>query len=150
MISEDLKKDIDSFINRTGEPYKMAEKVPFYEIDNIYNRYMRDILNLSNEQRREILKILESSWKANSAHGNIRQWLRLCVGMAKLLKIEESDYINKAEAVDIIVRVSRWYRSSHFYEQFVPFAQKIVSTIWGSIDNLYYNIEDKRENNKIW
>jgi len=138
MITKELKKEIDDFISKTGEPYKLAENVPFDDVENIYNKYIPDIAGLSNDQRKEILRILELSWKAYSEHGKIRQWLRLCVGIAKLLKIEDKAPVNKKEAADIIVRISRWYHSSGFYEKFVPFAKKIVSIIWGSIDNLYY------------
>jgi hypothetical protein len=133
-----MKKKIDNFVNKTEEPYIKVEEVSYCEIDKIYNKYAKAIFDLNNKQREDILKVLELSWKANAAHGKIRQWLRLCVGVAKLLKIEKSELINKGEVVDIIVRLSRWAHSSRFYEEFVPFAKNIVSKIWGSIENLYY------------
>jgi len=139
MISENFKQEIDDYIIKTGEPYVKVEKVPYSEVDTIYDNYVEKLLELEEETRKKVLDVLKSSWKANSGHSKIRQWLRLCVGIANLLKLEKTDFVDKSEAVDIVVRISRWAHSSGgFYQDFIPYAKIIVNKIWGDIENLYY------------
>jgi len=48
--------------------------------------------------------------------------------------MEKTDFIDKGEVADIIVRISRWaHSSSGFYQDFIPYAKIIISKIWGDI-----------------
>ena len=139
MISEVLKKKIGDFIEVVNEPYVKVEKVSYEDIDRIFNNYISKILNLNETSRSQVFETLERSYRANSDNSKIRQWGRLCVGIADLLGKEESELVDKREAADIVVRLSRWYHTQgNFYLDFIPWAKKIVNLIWGGIENLYY------------
>ncbi len=139
MVSNALKQKIDDFINMVNEPYVKVESVSYEEIDKVYNKYVKKIFELSEETRFNVLETIEKSYKANYGHNKIRQWGRLCVGIASLLGKHEHDWIDRKEAVDIVVRLSRWYHTQgNFYLDFISWARKIARTLWGSIENLYY------------
>ncbi len=138
MVSEALVQRIDAFIERMGEPYKKVEDVPGSEVEGIHDRYVLIVLKLDDEERIAVLDLLEKSYQANGGHGKIRQWARLCVGMASLLQYKEGDPYNREEACDLIVRLSRWRHSKGmFYQRFVPWAQQITALLFGDIDDLY-------------
>ena len=139
MISEALKEKINGFIKEIDEPYVKVEKVSYEDIDRIFNKYVLKILNLNEASRLQVFETTEKSYRANYDNSKIRQWGRLCVGIADLLGKEEPDWIDRREAADIIVRLSRWYHTQgNFYLDFIPWAKKIVNLMWGSIENLYY------------
>ena len=139
MISEDLKEKIKDFINEINEPYVKVEKVSYEDIDTIFNKYVLKIFNLDETSRLQIFETVKKSYKANYDNSKIRQWGRVCVGILKLLGAEESDLVDRREAADIVVKLSRWYHTEgNFYLDFIPWAKKIVNLMLGGIENLYY------------
>jgi hypothetical protein len=140
MPSGQLKKRLDEFIDKIGEPYKKVEDVPDEDIESIYERYVLPVMGLDESSRLKVLKVLEESRKLNLGHGKIRQWSRLCAGLAHLLKAQIDDPIDKEQAADIIVRLSRWHHSDgRFYQRFVPWAKEVTALLFGDIENLYYS-----------
>jgi len=149
MVDERIKRLIDGFIstwlsaaqNITGKlrtEYIEVEDVQ--NIDYIMSNYIDDVLNLNDSERERILDIMQSSLSQNSYHKFWGRWFWVCIGIARyLLPYNLLNEINETKAADVIVRISRWrHTRNNFWIRFKPYAQEIVSIIWGDIENLYY------------
>ncbi len=139
MVSVNLKRRIENFIESLRTFYDPVEHVNLNSVDFLFNRYTRNIIEIDDRTKDRIIDILEESIIGNEDHGKIASWRVLCLGILKLLNNDSLEEVkDKKEAVDIVVRITRWaYSTGNFWKRFTPFAREIVSIVWGDIGNLY-------------
>jgi hypothetical protein len=138
MVSQRLRGRIREFLDRFGDDYDLVEGVSVERGEQVLAEYLRALLSLSEEARRRIIGVLEDSIATNGDHGRLDSWRKAAIGMAKLLEATHEEAVDRREAADVIVRVSRWYHDdNNIYRRFVPAARVVVEVVWGRIEPLY-------------
>jgi hypothetical protein len=132
---------IQRFIEGVGEPYISNQHISMVDMEYIEGRYFPAVINQRDETREAILTRLEHAWAENVSHRNsqwVRSLARLMVGVADhLLRPTSLESIHRRDAVDVIVRLSRWhYTPSNFIRRYKPLISFIISQIWGEIEPL--------------
>src|SRR5919109_4922292 len=109
MVSEPLLSRLRAFITEVGEPYICVEAVSDEGLNSVRNQALRFVITRDEASRALALLILEESWRQNTTHGRRRDWGRLASGIAQYLLILTSESeTSLPEAVDVIVRLTRW------------------------------------------
>lgn len=135
---ENYEKKASALLKELDEEYELVENVKDEFIENINEKYLKKIIDLSYGVKIEILEIIRNSLERNKSHGKIREWKRLCVGIIILMNYTDLKDIGKKMSADIIVRVSRWRHSTgNIWKGFNIFIYEIVKKIWGDIEDLY-------------
>jgi DNA polymerase II small subunit/DNA polymerase delta subunit B len=140
IVGEPLKSRIERFLQNFSERYEKCEKVPKEKSDYVEQHYIPQIVRLDNNTRNEIIQILEDSWNKNQDHGNLYKWCGAARGVAEYLLMPiEMDQVQIDMAVDVVVRISRWYHTNKkcgLWKRFVPYASNVVKLVWGDIEKL--------------
>lgn len=140
MVSTQLKRQIEAFVSRVGEPYVPVERVSTQGSEYIAERYIPAVVALPEKTKQEILRRLEESWRDNQDHGKIRDWGRAASGTARFLLLPtETAEVDLQPAVDVVARLSRWHHSSgsNIWKRFIPTATFVVRQAWGQIEHLH-------------
>lgn len=131
-LSNELRKKLEGRYN----PVENVKKVEY--IDLILNKYFHKMNSLEIGSKVAIFNIIKNSLIEKEKHGKISEWYQLCKGIFKILEKEITPEKDKLIIVDIIVRISRWYKTTmNVWIGFLPYISKIVKTIWEDIEDLY-------------
>jgi hypothetical protein len=151
MLSNDLEKQLKSFINNINEPYKLVENVSNDGVNHVMNKYMPIVVKLNESKRQEILTILINSRNNNLDHGNIRSWSKLAIGIVKYLLLKTNiENVDNTYVADVLIRLSRWaYTDGNLWNRFRPYAQDIAAILYPNYENLYAMFGDKKKSNVV-
>ena len=152
MVSKSLQDRINRLVQRIQDfaqgisaTYEAVEDATQAERNHIQSNYLPQVIALSEEDRIEILTLLEEQWSdVEKEDGKITEgqrrhrmrWGKATLGFASyLLMPTEMKEVRTAYAVDMVIRISRWYHTNtNLFIRFRPVAQLTVSKAWGDIE----------------
>jgi hypothetical protein len=141
IVGEPLKSRIERFLRNFSEPYKKCQNVSMKKRIYIEKHCIPTIIHLGDDAKMEIMQVLEKSWYDNQDHGNVQKWGGAARGIAEYLLMPiEMDQVHLDVAADVVVRVSRWYRTNSecgLWKRFIPYASDVVESAWVDIEQLY-------------
>jgi hypothetical protein len=141
IVCDPLKSRIERFLRNFSGAYDKCENVSEEKKLYIEKNYIPQVISLDNDTRNKIMQVLEDSWNKNQDHGNLYKWCGAARGIAEfLLRPIEMDQVQLDMAVDVVVRISRWYHTNEnvgLWKRFVPYASDVVKLAWGDIEKLY-------------
>jgi hypothetical protein len=139
MVSDRLAQQIELFIQRVAEPYVLVEAVSPEGEQHVLQQYVPRIIGMPEDEKLKILQRLDRGWRDNQSHGRARDWGRASIGVARfLLEPTEIDEVQVPQAVDVVVRISRWHHTeTNLYQRFRPDASFVVRQVWGDIERLH-------------
>jgi len=131
-LSDELRKELEG-------RYDPVENVRNEEYINlIIDKYFPKMNSLDYGLKIQILNIIKNSLIEKKEHGKISEWFQLCKGIFKILENEITPEQDSLIIADIIVRISRWYKTiGNVWVGFLPYIREIVKIIWGDIEDLY-------------